>query len=101
MRKAIVSLAVALMVPVAGAAPAWGINDPVAPGDECSASTSAIGHPGGSPATNNVEDRTDQDNPVDGVASSSNPGNPQTDNDTSANASGVEQGSDNCTSNQP
>jgi hypothetical protein len=96
MRKAIVALLSASALLLLAAGPAAAINDRFAPGDECSESSAAIGHPGGEPATDNAEDHG-ADNPVDGIASQNNPGNAQTENDTSADAEAHEQGSDNCT----
>jgi hypothetical protein len=96
MRRSVVSAAAALLLALGAASPAAAINDPFAPGDNCSASGAAIGHPGGIPATERAE-MIGADNPVDGVASRSNPGNAVTDNDTSADASAHEQASGRCT----
>jgi|SRR5688572_14561775 hypothetical protein len=96
MRRSIISAVAALVLALGAASPAAAINDPVAPGDNCSASDAAIGHPDGIPATQRAE-MNGADNPVDGVASRSNPGNAVTDNDTSADASANEQASGRCT----
>ena len=88
MRRVLLVALLTLSFAAVGGSSASAINDPVAPGDNCSASTSAIGHPGGQPATDMVETQGG-DNPVDGVASRNNPGNAQTENDTSANADDV------------
>jgi hypothetical protein len=95
MRRTVVSMAAALLLSLGVWSPAAAINDPVAPGDNCSASDAAIGHPDGIPATQRAE-MNGADNPVDGVASRSNPGNAVTDNDTSADASAHEQASGRC-----
>jgi hypothetical protein len=95
MRRSVISVALTLLVALGMSPPASAINDPVAPGDNCSASSAAIGHPGGVPATERAE-MNGADNPVDGVASRSNPGNAVTENDTSADASMHEQASERC-----
>jgi hypothetical protein len=50
------------------AAPAFGVNDPLVPGDECSASGTAVGHPA---IANNQTPATAANPPF----SSNNPGN--------------------------